>query len=96
MSLQSLSLINLAWALNLLALFFCVAGGWLLVATRLREQSATVAGSNAADGSLQTMQVEAGGVDAGKAAALNRFFYLFGGLTLAFGLALSMGSRFIQ
>lgn len=91
MSLQSLSLFNLAWALNLLALFFCVAGGWLLVATRLREQFATLSGSNAADGSLQTM--DAG---SGKGEAVNRFFYAFGGLTLFLGLALSLGSRFIQ
>lgn len=90
-SLWSLSGFNPAWALNLLALFFCVAGGWLLVATRLREQfAATVSGSNAADGSLQTLSV-----NAGKGAVLNRFFYRFGGMTLALGLAISVGSRLI-
>lgn len=91
MSLQLLSSFNPAWALNALALFFCVAGGWLLVATRLREQFAsTLSGSSAADGSLQALSVEGG-----KGAVLNRFFYVFGSLTLALGLAMSLGSRFI-
>lgn len=95
MSLQSLWSFfstNPAWVINALALFFCVAGGWLLVATGLREQfaRAELSGSSAADGSLQSLRV-----DAGKGAALNRFFYGFGGVSLAFGLMLSLASRLI-
>lgn len=90
MSLQSLSSFNPAWALNMLALFFCVAGGWLLVATRLREQFAGAVAGNAVDGSLQTLNL-----GNHKGALLNRFFYGFGGMTLGLGLALSLASRLL-
>ena len=95
MSLQSLwSLVSLdpARALNLLALFFCVAGGWLLVATRMREQGALAgfSGRSAADGGVQTLSC-----DEDRGATLNRFFYGFGGLSLLIGLGLSLVSRLI-
>lgn len=67
---------------NGLALFFAVAGSWLLLATRLREQRACarlamdeVAGDAAVtDPSTQR---------------INRFFYFFGGATLSVALLLS-------
>lgn len=90
MSLWSLFYLDPARALNVLALFFCAAGGWLLVVTRWREQAAArgFAGSSAADGSVQTL---AG--DESRGAALNRFFYAFGGMSLLLGLIISLASR---
>lgn len=94
MSLQSLwllSSLNPSWALNLLALFFCVAGGWLMIATRLRAQFAgSVAARNAAEGPLQTLSVEPV-----RGASLNRFFMGFGAMSLVLGLAISLASRLI-
>ncbi|HSC85425.1 MAG TPA: hypothetical protein VLC30_17570 [Pseudomonas sp.] len=86
MSLQvlwSLFLAHPAQAVNGLALFFAIAGNWLLLTTRMREQSA------------MARLVAAGELD--EAAAwrdepgqrLNRFFYIFAGITLGVALLLS-------
>lgn len=89
MSLQalwSLFLAHPAHMLNALALFFALAGSWLLLATRVREQRAVtrlVADSEL--GEEATLQDE-------PIQRLNRFFYAFGGLSLGVALLLSWGS----
>ena len=72
-----------AVALNGLALFFALAGGWLWVMTRLREQRSLarlLAGSDCQ---------KVIGVCEERTLRLNRFFYRFGGGCLASALALS-------
>jgi hypothetical protein len=71
--------------LNLLALFFAVAGAWLLLATRYRQQAAV--------GAL-AFNAENNAVSAADNATqrLDRFFYQFGCLCLASALLLSWSS----
>lgn len=87
MSLQVLSidgLIHLGHLLNVLALVVAIAGGWLLQATRWREQQA--AGRlTAADVDLET-EVEA---QDEAAVRMNRAFYCVGLLGLSLALSLS-------
>ena len=72
-----------AQTLNALALFFAVAGSWLLLATRLREQRA--GGRLAAE-----MDALAGDSLLDESTSrINRFFYAFGGATLSLALLLS-------
>jgi len=76
-----------ARVLNDLALFFALAGGWLLLATRRRERQA-----------LQRLVAGGEGVAAPLAEAepstakINRFFYLFGFACLALAVGLSQYS----
>lgn len=89
MSLQalcSLFLAHPAQAVNGLALFFTVAGGWLLLATRVREQRAMA--RLVASGELDEIDDEASLQDEATQ-RLNRFFYSFGSATLAGALLLS-------
>ncbi|WP_220812121.1 hypothetical protein [Pseudomonas paralcaligenes] len=72
-----------AQVLNGLALFFALAGGWLLLATRLREQRAGVRLASDAE-----LDADASLLDE-RTQRINRFFYAFGGATLAGALALS-------
>lgn len=84
MSLQAFWALLLAYpalALNGLALFFTVAGGWLWVMTRMREQRGMArllaGGQGMADGfDERTLRI-------------NRFFYHFGALCLMGALLLS-------
>jgi hypothetical protein len=92
MSLQllwSLFLGHPAQWINGLALFFALAGAWLLLATRMREQraAARLLAGNEMD--------EAPALDClfdEPTLRLNRFFYRFGFVSLAVSLALSWGS----
>lgn len=77
---------------NGLALFLALAGSWLLLATRLREQRA--AARLLLDGELSSLAAES--VADVQVARLNRFFYVFGGLCLGAALALSWLSRGLQ
>ncbi|WP_413243471.1 hypothetical protein [Pseudomonas sp.] len=92
MSLQALWSVFLAYpaqSLNALALFFGLAGSWLLLATRVREQRAVarlIAGSDAEDMAEEVYVFDA------PTQRLNRFFYRFGFVSLALSLALSWGS----
>jgi hypothetical protein len=72
--------------LNGLALFFAMAGAWLLLATRLREQRALarlLAGSE-----LNALLAQSCTIDE-PTLRLNRFFYRFGYLSLVVALLLS-------
>ena len=73
--------------LNAVALFFALAGSWLLVATRLREQRALarLAGEGQLDG-------EGGWALGAATGQVNRFFYRFGAATLLLALLLSWAS----
>lgn len=70
-----------AQVVNGLALLLALAGGWLLLATRWREQRAA----------LQVREVgECEALaDGGQVERLNRFFYAFGALSLGAALLLS-------
>lgn len=88
MSLQALYLSCLAHpaqALNSLALFFAIAGSWLLLATRMRQQLALARLSAA--GALEG--VEADGELDEATTQLNRFFSRFGLAVLMGALCLS-------
>lgn len=92
MSLQalwSLFLAHPAQLVNALALFFAVAGTWLLLATRLREQRglARLAGES----EVQEVEGRALLLD-GPTLRLNRFFYRFGYASLGLALAVSWAS----
>lgn len=92
MSLQalwSLFLAHPAQVVNGLALFFAVAGSWLLLATRVREQRSVA--RLVASSELDEMEEEASLQDEATQ-RLNRFFYGFGGATLGVALLLSWGS----
>jgi len=78
-----------AQLLNGLALFFALAGGWLLIATRAREQRAQARLAGDGEGELEDEQAWA--LDAATA-RVNRFFYCFGGATLLLALLLSWSS----
>lgn len=89
MSLQalwSLFLTYPAQVVNALALFFAVAGSWLLLATRLREQRAVA--HLAADSELEEIDEETSLLDE-PTQRINRFFYGFGSGTLGLALLLS-------
>ena len=88
MSLQALYLSCLAHpaqALNSLALFFAIAGSWLLLATRMREQHAQARLSAA--GALEDIEDDSELDDA--TLRLNRFFNRFGLVALSGALCLS-------
>jgi len=92
MSLQalwSLFLAHPAGLLNGLALFFALAGSWLLLATRLREQRAI--GHLAADSEVEEIEEEASLLDA-PTQRLNQFFYRFGYACLGLALLVSWSS----
>lgn len=72
--------------LNGLALFVALAGSWLLLATRLREQRALsrlLAGSG-----LQSLEAAGYAMDA-PTQRINQFFYRFGAVCLLSALLLS-------
>jgi len=88
MSLQalfSLALSHPAQAINALAMFFAVAGSWLLIATRIRQQRA-VAGL-VADSELAE-SAELASLDM-STQQLNRFFNRFGYACLGLALLVS-------
>ncbi|MFC0712109.1 hypothetical protein [Azorhizophilus paspali] len=74
--------------LNGAALLFAIAGSWLLLATRLREQRALarLVGERELDDEERTWALEAATVQ------INRFFYRFGAGTLLLALLLSWSS----
>ncbi len=78
-----------AQALNGLALFFALAGAWLLLATRLREQRAVA--RLLVNGDADAMPEQACVFDE-PTLRLNRFFYRFGYATLLLALTLSWAS----
>jgi hypothetical protein len=70
-----------AW-INALAMFLAVAGAWLVMATRIRQNRAMLRVSASAK--------QAGGHEAEQARArINRFFTVFGAACLGLALALS-------
>ncbi len=71
--------------LNLLALFFAVAGAWLLLATRYRQQASV--GALIFDG-----ERNAGALTDAATQRVNRFFYQFGCTCLASAVLLSWSS----
>ena len=75
-----------ARSLNGLALFFAVAGSWLLLATRIREQRLQLLGVSPWSRPLACLAVPA--ADAAMA-RINRFFYGFAGACLVAALLLS-------
>jgi len=92
MSLQalwSLFLAHPAQLTNALALFFAVAGAWLLLATRLRERRGLA--RLAAESELEEVEGDASLLDE-PTLRLNRFFYHFGFACLATALAVSWAS----
>ncbi|SEI67653.1 hypothetical protein SAMN04244572_01299 [Azotobacter beijerinckii] len=76
-----------ALLLNAVALFFALAGSWLLIATRLREQRALA--HLAGEGQLDEEGSWALEAATGQ---VNRFFYRFGAGTLLLALLLSWSS----
>ncbi|WP_349571611.1 hypothetical protein [Azotobacter salinestris] len=73
--------------LNAVALLFALAGSWLLLATRLREQRALA--RLAGEGELDEEESWALEAATGR---VNRFFYRFGAGTLLLALLLSWSS----
>lgn len=91
MSLQALYawvLSHPALSLNGLALFFALAGSWLLIATRVRVQRAGLRLAGLAD----ELEGEAECALDEPTRRLNRFFYGFAFATLALALLLSFCS----
>ncbi|WP_296271481.1 hypothetical protein [Pseudomonas sp. UBA6323] len=85
MSLQvlwSLFIAHPAGAVNSLALFFAVAGGWLCLMTRLREQRGMA--RVLAQGELEESEVQDE-----RPLRINGFFYRFGAVCLGAALLLS-------
>ncbi len=83
MSLQtlfSLALSHPAQSINALALFFAVAGSWLLIATHIRQRRA-VSGLVADSAELAALDIST--------QQLNRFFTSFGYACLGIALAVS-------
>ncbi|MDD0841501.1 hypothetical protein PTT45_01915 [Pseudomonas sp. Gutcm_11s] len=78
-----------AHMLNALAMFFALAGSWLLLATRLRELRAGA--RLAADSELDDVDGEASLLDE-RTLRINRFFFHFAGACLALALVLSFYS----
>ncbi|AVR69806.1 MULTISPECIES: hypothetical protein [Pseudomonas aeruginosa group] len=92
MSLQALWALFLthpAQAVNGLALFFGVAGAWLLLATRVRERRALARW--AAEGEADLDDEAALPVDEATL-RINRFFYRFGATCLGLALLVSWAS----
>lgn len=92
MSLQmlwSLFLGHPAQWINGLALFFALAGAWLLLATRLREQRAVA--RLIANGDMDEMPTLDCVFDE-PMLRLNRFFYRFGSASLTLALLVSWAS----
>ncbi len=89
MSLQALWSLYLAhpagWV-NGLALFFSVAGSWLLLATQLRQQRAVA--RLIADAEMDEVAIDASLLGESRQ-RLNRFFYRFGYACLGLALGLS-------
>ncbi|HEY1028661.1 MAG TPA: hypothetical protein VGE28_13680 [Pseudomonas sp.] len=84
MSLQvlwSLLLAHPAGAVNALALFFAVAGAWLCLMTRLREQRG--------EGRVLAHGLDDAEVAEERTLRINRFFYRFGAFCLSGALVLS-------
>ena len=71
--------------LNCLAFFFAVAGAWLWLATRYRQQAAVSTLAFNAQSNAVSLADEA-------TQRLNRFFYQFGCLCMACALLLSWSS----
>ncbi|MBU3055532.1 hypothetical protein [Pseudomonas indica] len=89
MSLQALWSLVVAYpqqSINTLALLFGLAGGWLLIATRLREQRAMA--RLVAESELETMEGDAPAMDE-PTRRLNQFFNRFGYACLSLALAVS-------
>ena len=76
---------NPARAINALALFYALAGGWLCAATQLRVARASAQLATNADTELTTDVPEA-------SRRVNRMFYSVGGAFLALALLLSLVS----
>jgi hypothetical protein len=72
--------------LNGLAFFVALAGSWLLLATRLREQRAL--GRLVVGGELQSVEASGYAMDT-PTQRINQFFYRFGGACLLSALLLS-------
>ncbi|WP_313025002.1 hypothetical protein [Pseudomonas lopnurensis] len=89
MSLQAHLVIAPSFLLHGVALLCALCGGWLLLATRWREQRAATR--------LLATNVTAGAADAEQAATirLNRLFYRVGFAGLALALAFSWGGRLL-
>lgn len=84
-ALFSLALSHPAQSINALALFFTVAGSWLLIATRIRQRRA-IAGLVAESDVAPSAELSS--LDA-STQQLNRFFTSFGYACLMVGLAVS-------
>lgn len=96
MSLQLLWSLCLSYpsqVVNGLALFLALAGAWLLLATRRREQGA--AARLLLDGELSTLD-DADLAGDPQVERLNRFFYRFGAVSLLAALLLSWLSTRLQ
>lgn len=76
---------------NDLALFFCLAGGWLLLATRRRERLAVARLITEGEGETPTLAASDPAT-----ARVNRFFYHFGFACLAAALFASSYSTHLQ
>lgn len=90
MSLQvlwSLFLAHPAIVVNGLAMFFGLAGAWLWLMTRLREQRGLA--RLMAQTGVDSMDAEADEVFDERTLRINRFFYRFGAVCLAAALLLS-------
>lgn len=85
-ALWSLASIHPAQVLNTLALFLAIAGGWLLLATRLRERRSMA--RLVLENPMTDLQASAEMTDE-PGAQLNRFFYCFAGACLLGALLLS-------
>lgn len=72
--------------LNGLAFFIALAGSWLLLATRLREQRAL--GRLVVGSELQSVETSGYAMDT-PTQRINQFFYRFGGVCLLSALLLS-------
>lgn len=92
MSVQALWSLFLAYPgqlLNALALFFAMAGAWLLLVTRMREQRAA---ARVLAGSEMEELAEPNYVMDEPTLRLNRFFYRFGYACLVVALIVSWAS----
>ncbi|MBF7729609.1 hypothetical protein [Pseudomonas sp. N040] len=88
----SQALSDSAQRLNVLALFFAVAGSWLLLATRWREQEARL---RLACGTAADSGADAASLPGEPTRRINRFFYQFGFTCLTVALSLSWSSTWI-
>ncbi|MCO2676126.1 hypothetical protein FA310_14230 [Pseudomonas aeruginosa] len=89
MSLQALWALFLAHpaqAVNGLALFFCVAGAWLLLATRARERRALARWAAEGEAGEEALPMDEATL------RINLFFYRFGTACLGLALLVSWAS----